>query len=76
MVPAPGTEPAGCGPPQVLVVAVGIRLICIRMYIFPCSSFEECPLLSAKVKDSRTMRGSVSLGVKGVSISQQNDRML
>lgn len=23
-VPAPGTEPAGCGPPRVLTVAVGI----------------------------------------------------
>lgn len=38
MVPIPGMEPAGHGPPQVLVVAVGIRLIYIIVYIFSHSS--------------------------------------
>ena len=33
-----GTEPTVCGPPQVLMVAVGIRLVCIIMYIV-CTLF-------------------------------------
>jgi hypothetical protein len=40
MVPVCGTEPAGCGPLQVLMVAVGKRLVGIIMYIFLCSSLE------------------------------------
>ena len=41
MVPAAGTEPAGCRHLQVLIVAVSIRLVCIIVYIFSCSSFGE-----------------------------------
>jgi hypothetical protein len=44
MDPAPGAEPAGHGPPGVMMVAVGIKLVCIIMYIFSCFSSEECPL--------------------------------
>ena len=33
-VSAPGAGPAGYGPPQELTVAVGIRLVCIIMYLF------------------------------------------
>ena len=43
-VPAPGAELARGGPPVVLTVAVGVGLVCIIMYIFSCSSFEECSL--------------------------------
>ena len=67
MVPAPGTEPAGLGPPQVLMAAVGLRLVCIITYIFSCSSIEECPLLSAKVNVSVTIRDSMGLGGEVVS---------
>ena len=42
--PSPGTGPAGCGPPHMLMVAVGIRLVCIIVYIFSYCSFEACPL--------------------------------
>jgi hypothetical protein len=34
MVPTPGREPVGHGSSQMLTVAIGIRLICIIMYIF------------------------------------------
>jgi hypothetical protein len=44
MVPDPETELAGHGPPQVSVVAVGKRLVCMIMNIFSYSSSEEGPL--------------------------------
>lgn len=40
MVPTPGIEPAGSGLPQVLTVAVDVRLACIIMHAFTCSSFQ------------------------------------
>jgi hypothetical protein len=36
MVPAPGTEPAGCGSPRVLMVAMGVRLVCIKVCVSMC----------------------------------------
>jgi hypothetical protein len=44
MVPAPGTGPVGHGPPQVLMVAVGTRLVCIILHIQSCSSSEGCTM--------------------------------
>ena len=67
MVPAPGTEPAERWPPVVLMVFVGIMLVCIIMYIFSCSSFEDMTLLSHKVNDSLIIRDSMSLGGEGMS---------
>ena len=34
MVLGSGAEPGGHGPPQVLMVAVGMKFVCIIMYIF------------------------------------------
>jgi len=45
MVPVPGTEPAGHRPPQMLMVVVGIRLVCITVYIFSSASFKESRVL-------------------------------
>lgn len=39
--PASRTEPAGHGSPQVLIVVVGKRLVCIIGHIFSHSSFED-----------------------------------
>jgi hypothetical protein len=47
------------------MVAVGMRLVFIIIYIFSLSSFEECPICQAN--DSMIMRESTSLEVKGAS---------
>jgi hypothetical protein len=39
-----GTEPAGNVPLQVLMVAVGARLVCIIVYVFSHSPFKGCSL--------------------------------
>jgi hypothetical protein len=49
------------------MAAVWLRLVCIITYIFSCSSIEECPLLSAKVNVSVTIRDSMGLGGEVVS---------
>ena len=50
------------------MAAVGIRLVCIIVIHFHLSSLRN--VLSAKVNDSMIIRG------KGVSMSQQNGKML
>jgi hypothetical protein len=36
MVPAPGAESAGCGPPQVLMVAMSEAYLYNNVHNFPC----------------------------------------
>ena len=50
------------------MAAVGLRLVCVIMYIFSWSS-EEC-----NINDSMIIRNSMSPGVEGVAMSQQNDK--
>lgn len=62
MVPTPGIEPAGSGLPQVLTVAVDVRLACIIMHAFTCSSFQgmfSLPRLTTpRYSESRRSLGS------------------
>jgi hypothetical protein len=83
MVPTPGAEPAGPGSALVLMVAIGIRLVCIIMYIFYFmfllwGMFSLSRLLGnvipAKVNDSMMTRNSTILGSNTVSGNfPQND---
>ena len=79
--PGPRAEPAGCGPSQVLTVAVGVEYVCIIMYIIYYmfllqEIFSPTKLiwnvLPAKVNDSTIIRSSMTLG--GAGISQQNGK--
>ena len=56
MVFCPWTEPVGRGPSRVLMIAVGIRLICIIMYTV--LALTSSNVLSAKIiGDSTGLRG-------------------
>jgi hypothetical protein len=74
MVPAPGAGLAGYGPPQVLTIAMGIRLVYIIMYIFYFMFFFQGNVLSVKCNDSiiiktnKQTKTSTILGSKNVSL--------
>lgn len=65
--PASGTEPAGYGPPQMLMVDMVIMLVCIIIFLFSCSSFEECAL--GKVNDYDNQRQHASRRQRHVYVS-------
>lgn len=65
MIPTPGTEPARYGPPHVFMVAVGIRLVCITVYISSHSPSNNA--LFAKLNDSMIIRESTSPGSKNMT---------
>lgn len=52
-----------CRPPKVSMAAVGMRFVCIIMYIFASSS-KQCPV---NVNDSVIIRHSLNLRGKGVA---------
>ena len=57
MVLTPRTEPAALGPSQVSMVGVGVRLICIRMYIFHIPLRNVLPV---NVNDATIIRNRMS----------------
>jgi hypothetical protein len=60
--PAPRTEPEEHIPPQVLMITVRIRLVCVIVHtISPLRN-----VYSAKVNDARTIKDSTSPGNKGI----------
>lgn len=63
MVAASGTR-SWCEPPQMLMAAMGIRLICIILYTF---SHSPRSVLPVNVNDTMTIRDSRVVGVAHVS---------
>lgn len=75
-VSVPGAEPVRHGFSWVLTVVVGVKLVCITMYVFYFMLFLQRMLflprllgnvLPAKVKDSTIIINSMIPGIKNVS---------
>ena len=64
---------------MVLMAAVGLKLVCVMMYVFSGTSTSSGGLLPwrsvlpVNANDSMKIRNSRGPGVEGVAVSQQND---
>jgi hypothetical protein len=57
--PVPGREPAGDRPLQALMLVVGMRLVCIIVYIFSHFSFKDCPLCQGELLHDKLETASI-----------------